>query len=124
MTLTHLIHSFILELKYNTPVICYYPLHVHPLESKCLSQLVTKEITEVNLMEDNTPKHRNHKRISYLVPTRVEEIFQFHYITVLQASHDLKFTVLKENTMLRNHIHIAFQMKSSDKVISQLTGSI
>jgi len=34
---------------------------------------------------------------------------------VLQASHDLKFTVLKENTTLRNHIHIAFQMKSSDK---------
>jgi hypothetical protein len=62
-------------------------------------------------MEDNIIKHKNNRKISYLVPTRVEEIFQFHYITVLQASHDLKFTVLKENTMLRNQIHVVFQLK-------------
>jgi hypothetical protein len=72
---------------------------------------VAEEITEFNLMEDNTIKHKNDRNISYLVPTRVEEIFQFHYITVLQASHDLKFTILKENTMLRNKVHIAFQLK-------------
>ena len=68
MTLTHLIHSFILEHKYNTPVTCYYPLHLHPLESKCLSQQVAKEVTDVNLMDDNTPKHKTTKESHTLSP--------------------------------------------------------
>ena len=57
-------------------------------------------------MKHYVTKHKNHRKISYLVPTRVEEIFQFHYITVLQASHNLKFTVLKQNVTLRNQLQL------------------
>lgn len=31
---------------------------------------------------------------NYLITTRVEEIFQFHDVTMLEASHDLQFSVL------------------------------
>jgi hypothetical protein len=41
-----------------------------------------KNPIQLNSMENITTKEKNNRKVSYLVPTRVEEVLKFDYITV------------------------------------------
>jgi hypothetical protein len=43
---------------------------------------MSKEIPMLDSMEHITTKDKNNRKVSYLVPTRVEEVLKFDHITV------------------------------------------
>jgi hypothetical protein len=60
---------------------CKNKFDKNPIQLGFLQQM-SKEISVLSFMEHITTKDKNNRKVSYLVPTRVEEVLKFDYITV------------------------------------------